>query len=218
MTTICLDIETIPSQLPWVGEYVSATVKPPGTIKKAESLLKWEQESKADAVSESMDKCSFDGALNHIICIGLAIDDEEPIAIVANTPDHEAGLLTEFYRLIGSLPIVTRFVGHNISGFDLKVIKQRSIVLGVKPCNHIPFDAKPWDRNPFDTMYMWDSKNNAKLDKIARAMGFEGKGGIDGSDVYPMWKDGKFKEIADYCKADVSLTRDVYKKMIAVLE
>ena len=165
-----------------------------------------------------MDKCSFDGALNHIICLGLAIDDADPIAITANTIDQEATLLTEFYSLIGSLPIVSRFVGHNISGFDLKVIKQRSIVLGVKPCPHMPFDAKPWDRNPFDTMVQWDSKNNAKLDKIARAMGFEGKGEVDGSDVYPMWKEGKFKEIIDYCKADVVLTRQVYKKMITVLE
>lgn len=218
MTTVYLDIETIPSQLPWVGEYVAGTVKPPGTIKKAESLLKWEQESKADAVSEAMDKCSFDGALNHIICIGLAIDDEDPIAIVADTPDQEAFLLQTFYSKIAGLPIVTRFVGHNISGFDLRVIKQRSIILGVKPCNHIPFDAKPWDRNPFDTMYFWDSKNNTKLDKIARAMGFEGKGDIDGSDVYPLWKAGEFDKIAQYCKDDVALTRHVYKKMIAVLE
>jgi predicted PolB exonuclease-like 3'-5' exonuclease len=82
----------------------------------------------------------------------------------------------------------------------------------------MPFDAKPWDRNPFDTMVQWDSKNNAKLDKIARALGLEGKGDVDGSDVYQMWKDGKFTEIADYCKSDVAMTREVYKKMIAVLE
>lgn len=218
MTTIYLDIETIPSQLPWVSEYVSATVKPPGTIKKAESILKWEQESKADAVSEAMDKCSFDGAMNHIICIGVAIDDGDPVAIVANSPDQESYMLQTFYSLIGSLPIVNTFVGHNISGFDMRVIKQRSMVLGVKPCEHIPFDAKPWDRNPYDTMHVWDSKNNTKLDKIARAMGFEGKGDIDGSDVYPLWKAGEYDKIAEYCRSDVSLVRNVYKKMIAVIE
>jgi hypothetical protein len=37
MTTVYLDIETIPSQLPWVSEYVAEGVKPPGTIKKAET-------------------------------------------------------------------------------------------------------------------------------------------------------------------------------------
>ena len=218
MTTVYLDIETIPSQLPWVNDYVSATVKPPGTIKKAESLLKWEQENRADAVQEALDKCGFDGALNHIICIGVAIDDAAPVAITANTPDQETDLLKAFYELIGGLPIVNTFVGHNISGFDMRVIKQRSMVLGVKPCKHIPFEAKPWERNPFDTMIQWDNKNSAKLDKIARAMGFEGKGEIDGSDVYPLWKAGEFEKIAQYCKDDVELTRNVYKKMIAVMQ
>lgn len=218
MTTVYLDIETIPSQLPWVTDFVAAGVKPPGTIKKSESILKWEQESRDDAVQEALDKCSFDGALNHIICIGVAIDDGDPVAITANTPDQEAAILTEFYSLIGGLPILNTFVGHNISGFDMKIIKQRSMVLGVKPCGYMPFDAKPWERNPFDTMYNWDSKNFAKLDKIARAMGFEGKGDIDGSDVYPLWKAGEFDKIAQYCKDDVDLVRNVYKKMIAVMQ
>jgi len=213
MTNIYLDIETIPSQLPWVSEYVAAGVKPPGTIKKAESIAKWHEESKPDAVQEAMDKCSFDGALNHIICIGVAIDDEPAKTIVANTIDQEPVLLNEFYGLIKSHALGAVYIGHNISGFDLKVIKQRSMVLGVKPAAMIPFDAKPWEKNPYDTMVQWDAKNSAKLDKIARAFGIKGKGDVDGSDVYQMWKDGNFSEIAQYCREDVEMTRSVYKKM-----
>lgn len=213
MTKITLDIETIPSQLPWVKEYIAATVKPPGTMKKQETIDKWIAEEKENAISESMDKCSFDGAMNHIICIGVAIDDAPAVAVYAKTIDDEKIILNEFYDLIRPYEFGTVFIGHNISGFDLKVIRQRSMVLGIKPLDFIPFNSKPWELNPYDTMAQWDQKNSVKLDKIARAFGIEGKGDVDGSMVYQMWKDGKFDEIAQYCKDDVELTRRVYKKM-----
>lgn len=215
MTNIYLDIETIPSQQPWVSEYVESTVKHPGNIKKAETIEKWNLEDRPGAIEEAMNKCSFDGAMNHIICIGIAIDDADPVCVVAENVAQEKDIIKSFYDLIGSSPasINNTYIGHNISGFDLRVIKQRSMVLGVKPNRGIPFDTKPWELNPYDTMVQWDNKNNAKLDKIARAFGIEGKNGIDGSIVYQMWKDKRFSEIAQYCKEDVIMTRNVYKKM-----
>lgn len=220
MTKITLDIETIPSQLPWVKEYVAATVKPPGTMKKKETIEKWILEEKENAISESMDKCSFDGAMNHIICIGVAIDDEEPIAIVAETIDQEAEILKSFYDVLRSVPynIANTYIGHNISGFDLRVIRQRSMVLGVKAINGLPFESKPWDKNPYDTMLQWSQSRSdwSSLDKLAKAFGIDGKCGIDGSMVYTMWKEGRFKELAEYCKSDVRIVRELYKKMTLV--
>ena len=215
MTDIVIDIETIPSQLPWVKEYVTESVKPPGTMKKQETIDKWILEEKSGAIDEAMDKCSFDGAMNHIICIGIAIDNDDPIAIVAETIEQEAEILKSFYEVLRGVPhsIANTYIGHNISGFDMRVIRQRSMVLGVKPMRGIPFDSKPWDKNPFDTMMQWDSKNMVKLDKIARAFGLQGKGDIDGSQVYQLWKDKKFSDIAKYCKDDVIMTRNVYRKM-----
>ena len=97
----------------------------------------------------------------------------------------------------------------------MKIIRQRSIVLGIRPRSNMPFDAKPWDTNPFDTLVQWDSDRQKmiSLDKLAKALGIQGKSDIDGSMVYGMWKEGKFDEIAQYCADDVRMVRDVYKRI-----
>lgn len=215
---IYLDIETIPGQSPWIEEYVASKIKPPGTIKKAESIAKWYDESFEEAKAEAMGKTSFDGGLCQIVCIGCAIDDEEPVSFSAKNMAEEHTMLIEFYAWLKNKDTFgMRFVGHNIAGFDLRVLRQRSIVLGIKPPEGIPFNAKPWELNPFDTMVQWDQKNMTSLDKLARIFGIHGKDGIDGSMVYPMWLEGKHEEIAAYCRDDVRITRDVFKKMKIML-
>jgi len=214
MQNIYLDIETIPSQEPWVKEYISENVSHPGTIKKEDSIKKWYEEKYHDAVEKAMEKTTFDGAMNHVICIGFAFDDEEPKTLTAKNVNEEAKILKAFHEIIKDRVLWgDTFIGHNVAQFDLRVIRQRSIVLGVPLNREIPYNAKPWESNPFDTMAQWDFKNNTKLDVLARAFGVGGKGDVDGSMVYPMWKKGQFKEIAEYCKDDVRLVRDVAKKM-----
>ena len=212
--TIYLDIETIPSQEKWVRKYVAKNTTPPGSIKKQESIDKWYKESHAGAVEAAMDKCSFDGATNHIICIGLAVNDGGVDTLYMEDIKAEKENLAAFFATVSKLNFPT-FVGHNISSFDMKIIRQRSIVLGIRPPSNMPFDAKPWDPNPFDTLVQWDSDRQKmiSLDKLAKALGIQGKSDIDGSMVYGMWKEGKFDEIAQYCADDVRMVRDVYKRM-----
>jgi len=214
--TIYIDIETIPSQEMWAHDYIKDTIRPPAQMKKPETIAKWEAEEKQSAILEAMDKLALDGAMNHIICIGVAINDHAPRSFIAKTHLEEPKVLREFFDYVqgncGKWGISNKWVGHNISGFDLKIIRQRSMILNVKPVIEIPFMAKPWDLNPFDTMVQWDAKNFVKLDKIARAFGIVGKS-MSGAEVYPKWKEGLFDMIADYCEADVEMTRKVYKRM-----
>lgn len=209
MINVYLDIETIPSQESWVRDYVASTVTHPGQMKKPETIAKWAEEEKPSAVEDALGKCSFDGALNHIVCIGMAIDN----APVETFVGDEIVVISSLYGALSDVGFHSRFIGHNISGFDLRVIRQRSVILGIKPPACVPFDAKPWDTSRvYDTMIQWDSQNKARLDKIARAMGMAGKSG-DGSMVYQMWKDGKYAELAQYCASDVELVRNVYRRM-----
>lgn len=207
---IYLDIETIPSTETWVRDYVAESVTPPGNMKKPETIAKWIEEEKAGAVDDAMAKCSFDGAMNHIVCIGMAIDDGE----VETFAGEERWVLSQFFEKISLHANRTPcFVGHNIAAFDLRVIRQRSIILGMRAPDCIPFDAKPWDFNRiYDTMIQWDAKTFARLNKLALAMGIPAKAG-DGCMVYEMWKAGQFKEIADYCADDVRIVRAVHKRM-----
>lgn len=209
---VCLDIETIPSQEAWVAQFAEKYVKPPGTLKKQESIDKWIAEEREGAIQDSIDKMGFDGSTNHIICIGVSINDQDPVSFSAETVDQEAGALKAFYSYISDLDR-PQVVGHNIAGFDLKIIRQRSIVLGIPLPANLPFFAKPWEFNPYDTMVQWDPRNNIKLDRLAQAFGIPGKDGMDGSKVYGAWKEGRHQEIAEYCRADVEMTRAVFKRM-----
>lgn len=215
MNEIVLDIETIPSQLEWVQDHVRSKTKPPGTIKKQESIDKWYQESFTEAFEENLSKTTFDGATNHIICLSLAFNNEDPVSFRADKVEDEAKLLSDFYKIVvaKSSQMGRKFIGHNITGFDMKIIKQRSMILGVIPPAGIPFSAKPWDLNPFDTMTQWDGKSFTSMDTIAKALGIKGKEGMDGSMVYESWKAGEYQKIQDYCESDVIMAREIYKKM-----
>jgi predicted PolB exonuclease-like 3'-5' exonuclease len=196
-----------------VRDYIIDTIKPPGTIKKQDSIDKWYAEQFDDAVEEALHKTSFDGAMCHIIAIGCAANDDPPVCFYAEKPDEEQKLLRDFFEFVSALSYPT-IVGHNVLEFDIKIIKQRSMILGVERSPAIPWDAKPWDKNPFDTMKQWDQRNNIGLDKLAKAMGFDGKSGINGSMVYGMWQSGKHDQIKAYCMDDVDQTRKVAKRMI----
>lgn len=216
------DIETIPSQLSWVREYYTEKTPvptPPGNIKKQETIDRWLAENThADAVEAAIAKSGFSGASNHIVALSWAVNDGGVKAgYIGSDVSQEKPLLEAFFADIAdlSMPI---FCGHNIIGFDLRVLKQRAMILGVKTPSCFPLDPRAWDKNVYDTMLKWDSDRQSmiSMDLLARALGIEGKDGIDGSMVYPMWLEGKHKEISDYCSDDVRMGREIYKKMTAI--
>lgn len=217
---IFLDIETCPAQDPAIRAEFLANVKAPATYKKPESIAEWMKENAEAEAEAAWRKTSFDGAHGHICVIGFAVDNEEPLAMHWGSDWHsrESELLKLFYREIDSIcaerpnerPV---FIGHNLIEFDLRFIFQRSVVLGVKPSHHIPFSAKPWDDKVFDTMARWDGKNRASMDKLCKALGFDGKGDIDGSKVWDYVRDGRIAEVAEYCRGDIDRTRLLFNRM-----
>jgi hypothetical protein len=214
---IFLDIETTPCQLAGVRDEFIANVRPPATYKKQESIDAWLTENREIEGDEAWRKTSFDGALGHVCVIGLAIGDATPITFLSESIFDETEMLKDFYSYFDDAckywHLTPTFVGHNLIEFDLKFLFQRSVVLGVKPSQYIPFHAKPWDDNVYDTMQKWGAQRGGSLDKITKACGLGGKGDMDGSMVWNAVKDGRILEVAEYCKKDVELTRELYKRM-----
>jgi hypothetical protein len=220
MTTIYIDIETCPAQNEALRAEFLANVKAPAQYKKPESIAEWLKENAEAEAEAAWRKTSFDGAYGHVCVIGLAVDEHPPIALYdGDWHASEALILREAFTWIDNTcdihPNVRPvFVGHNLIEFDMRFLFQRAVVLGVKPSRHIPFSAKPWDDNVFDTMARWAGlKDRVKLDKLAKAFGLEGKGDIDGSMVWDYVRDGRIDEIAAYCSNDVALARAIYKRM-----
>lgn len=115
-------------------------------------------------------------------------------------------------------------VSWNGTGFDLPVLHYRALYHGV-PANTY-WDTGEQD-NSFkynnylnryhmrhldlmDTLAAYQSKAYARLDDIAKMLGFPGKMGIDGSEVLSYFSRGDVKTIRDYCETDVLNTYLVY--------
>ena len=228
---IYLDIETIPSQHPNVRNELAKEINPPGNISKPETIAKWHEETKPGLIQDAWLKTSFDGALGQIVVASVAIDDAEPMTFFAedwaNSERHILASLFDAIRAaterelnggnVGKLKPV--FVGHYIVDFDLRFIFQRAAILGIKPADCIPFNARPWGDDVFDTMVAWSGiKGRVSLDKLCRVFGVAAKGTeigeeIDGSKVWEFVRDGRISDVAKYCAGDVERVRSIHKRL-----
>lgn len=220
MNKLFFDIETIPA-----SESSLPALK--FLYEKKISKLDPESDKTAETFEKFLESTSFDGAFGRICCIGYAINDK-PTEFIDGV-ENEAEMVKKFWEIAGKMDLI---IGHNIRDFDLPFIMQRSAILNVKPSWN-KFEEpgkKPWDmvkflsfaryKNApiFDTMHEWTNwsttRGGKSLEHIALAMGIPTpKEGIDGSEVASFFKQGRIKEICDYCMRDVETTRKVYKRM-----
>jgi hypothetical protein len=220
MTTIYFDIETVPDQRPGARDEIAATIKPPGTLKKTESIAEWERESKPGAVDEAWLRTSLDGTYGQVVAISFAIDDADPVGLMAEdlSETSEADLVRAFMRAMsaaGSVSYSTRplVVGHNVIGFDLQFLWRRCVIRSVKPPLWWPRAPKPWSEHVTDTMLLWaGDRGTIGMDRLARALGFAGKT-TTGADVWPMVQAGRFADVSAYCSDDVALTREIHRRL-----
>ncbi len=207
------DIETLPTNDEQVIKRLADSIRPPGNIKKKESIDAWMEENYEQELKEKIKKTSLDAAYGRVACI--AWDDGFLTTSFKNMSEYE--VISDFYESIENTGIET-FSGHNIAGFDLKFLKQRSMILGIKPPANIlkAMNAKPWDDCIKDTMLMWDSDKNKmmSLDTMCWLFGVKhDMPDFNGSMVADTWKTNPQKVI-DYCIADVKAERELYYKMV----
>lgn len=163
-----------------------------------------------DNFEEYLLATSFDGAFGRIVCIGYAIDDE-PAQILKGA---ESEMLTKFWEIAKSANL---FIGFNNMDFDLRFIYQRSIINHVQPTRNLSF-ARYRSDPIFDLMHewnKWDQRSHISLDTLAKALGIKSSkdGGIEGKDVWNVYQKGGLDDICQYCKRDIEVTRQIYKKM-----
>ena len=220
-----IDIETLPSADPQVIAELAATIKPPGNIKKQETIDAWMAENFQSALDDAVHKTGFSGLYGSIACICYSFDDG-PVYSRSACDIGEAEMLVSLFAHIeevtgiehhtGMAHTSLTFIGHNVIGFDLPFIKHRCIINAVKPplAFRKAFDAKPWGSEVADTMLMWssDKEKRTSMDKLCKAFGIPGKGDFDGSMVAATWPVDPQKVIS-YCVDDVERTRKIYKRM-----
>ena len=220
MKTVFFDIETIPSQLPGMRAEFIAAVTAPAKYSKPESIAEWLLENRESEGEAAWLKTSFDGGVGHVCCIALAVDGG-PARSYQVAPDcygkrkEEKQLLLDVFSDMNDIGRSV-MVGHNIIGFDLPFIWKRCMVLGVKPPSWFPRNPSRYSSELVrDTMLLWDQdqRTGSSMDRICRLLNIPGKGGVSGADVWPMVQAGDIDGVAEYCRADVERTREMFNRM-----
>jgi len=156
-----------------------------------------------------------------IVCIGALVVHREnggSWTVDALGAPHvgdrpENALISAFVDRIADLS--PQLVTFNGSSFDLPVLRYRAMVHGIaapglslRPYFHRYTDDAI---DLCDVLSSFSPQGKATLHELCRVMGLPGKpDGISGGDVERYYRDGRLREIADYCETDVVNTYRVW--------
>lgn len=144
--------------------------------------------------------------------MGNDMNHEVSVRSLGNEHTTEAELLTEFFAEIEQR--TPTLVSWNGLGFDFPVIHYRALKNSVSAPSY-------WEEENFnnsrqrhtDLKEVLASDNRiatASLNDIALLLGFPGKMGLEGSQVWGEYQAGNIKGIRDYCETDVLNTYLIY--------
>ena len=222
MIELFVDIETIPTAEEALIREISESIQPPKTMSKAETIAKWEAEDKPRLIDEAVAKTSLDGTYGRVCCISYAFGDAPVEGIIDR---DEKKVLSQFFKVCTAgavdpntkTPVGAIVIGHNVASFDLRFLWQRAIINKIQPPKCLPWDGKPWGDRIADTMYLWnpDKDKRISLHKLCLALGIPSpkESGITGADIARFWAQRKYEEILTYAQADVTATRECYRRM-----
>lgn len=127
--------------------------------------------------------------------------------------------------LAGEIRDSDRLVTFNGRGFDMPVLGMRAMINGINWSFWSKWRHRfPNYKNPLrhydlcDQLSDYGAAPRPSLDHVCRALGFGGKGGIDGSMVSEMWAAGDHDAIEDYCRWDVFDTWMVYLNFLQTFQ
>jgi 3'-5' exonuclease len=193
-TIIVWDLETVPD----IGGFAAAN----DLVGKSDVEVR-------EAIGDKFPKHIY----HSIVCIGALIAHREADywAVDAVGAPHvgertEKQLITSFCDKIAELS--PQLVTFNGNSFDLPVLRYRAMVHGISAPG---LSARPYfHRYTEDAIDLCDvfssfsPQGKATLHEISRVMGLTGKPkGFDGGEVERYFREGKIKEVADYCETDV---------------
>jgi len=155
-----------------------------------------------------------------IVCIGALVAHREQGAWIVDAlgAPHigertEKQLITAFVDRIAELS--PQLVTFNGNSFDLPVLRYRAMINEVSApglsarayFNRYTDDAV----DLCDVLSSFSAQGKVSLNELCRIMGLPGKpDGIDGGEVHRYFREGRIKEIADYCETDIVNTYRVW--------
>jgi hypothetical protein len=162
--------------------------------------------------------------LHRVVAIACALREGSAFTVwsLGAPDDPEGALIQRFFE--GVEKYTPQLVSWNGGGFDLPVLHYRSLVHGIRA--HRYWDLGEDDRDfrfnnyisryhtrhldLMDLLSLYQARASAPLDEVAQLIGFPGKLGMDGSQVWEAYQGGDIACIRSYCETDVANTYLVF--------
>ena len=162
--------------------------------------------------------------LQRVVAISCALRERDSFRVwsLGGMEETEAGLIQRFYD--GIEKYSPQLVSWNGGGFDLPVLHYRGMIHGVRAPRYWDMgdDDRDFRYNNYisryhmrhcdlmDLLALYQPRACAPLDEMAQLLGFPGKLGMDGSQVWKAYREGRIAEIRNYCETDVVNTYLVF--------
>ena len=162
--------------------------------------------------------------LQRIVAISAVFENGNQVKVwsLGDVDAGEKEIIQRFFQ--GIEQNTPTLVSWNGGGFDLPVLNYRSLLHGVQAPRYwdVGDDDKSFRYNNYISRFHWrhtdlmdvlgnyQPRAGAKLDEIATMLGYPGKFGMSGADVWDKFQQGAVDEIRNYCETDVLNTYLVY--------
>jgi predicted PolB exonuclease-like 3'-5' exonuclease len=221
MGAIAIDIETVPTAAAMALPYPEEERTPPGSYKSPDAIANWRINDRAAWEQERIKKYSLSPLYGRVVAVGVAHDPTDDFDdaietndLIAISEDDEPELLRRFWaRVVHAEPLVT----WNGFEFDIPFLMTRSAIHDIEgvPANLLRryqvsahFDVK-------QVVCGWSTRGKGSLDEWAKAFGYGGKI-AHGSEVWKMYQEGRYEDIALYAADDAKKTLSLYYRTARV--
>lgn len=212
LPVLAFDIETIPDTLGLAKLYDLPSDTPAEEV--AEIAF---QRRRKSAGSDFLQH-----AMHRVLVISCALRADDGFRVWSLCEADEAVNIQRFFD--GIEKYTPQLVTWNGGGFDLPVLNYRALVHGLSAPRFwdLGEDDRDFKWNNYisryhtrhldlmDVLAMYQPRANVGLDDIAKLIGFPGKLGMDGSQVWPAYQRGELASVSNYCETDAVNTYLVY--------
>ena len=162
--------------------------------------------------------------LHRVVAISAVLAERDSVKVwsLGEVESSEEELVKRFFDGIDKF--TPELVSWNGSGFDLPVLHYRALL-------HKIAAPRYWETGDDDQSFRWNNylgrfhwrhidlmdvlssyqlRAAASLDACAKMLGFPGKQGMDGKEVWTTWLEGRIEEIRNYCETDALNTYLIY--------
>jgi hypothetical protein len=213
-----IDLETHPDLAEGAKQRYIDTVEPPGNYKKPESIAEWKAQNGERIGVENWSKTALDPMCGGIYVFGYSLEGETPITLVRELNEPEGPFLTAALEEVNARidkagqPRILRWIGWNLSGFDLPFLAKRLCILGAHSPLCIPVGAKNGEYLQ-DLMLTWSGYRGFDSQKsVADAMGIPVSTELDGAGL---WERGP-RVAAEKCASDLQALISIHSRMAPV--